>query len=521
MYCIYLRKSRADIEAEKRGEGETLARHRDILTGMAARNHHPIGCIYEEIVSGETLSDRPQARQLINDLAAARWKGVYVMELERLSRGDAIDQGIILNAFKSSGALIITPLRTYNPSLDQTDETFMEFGLFMSRQEFKTHYRRMQGGRVRSTEEGKFIGSRPAYGYRKQLLKGGGATLVIHPEEAAIVRQIFDWYLHGIDGKPAGITLIGNRLTDLHVPVGEHGTNWDECRVHRTLTNPVYIGIIQWGRDKTIREVTPTGVVKRRVLRKQGDLHKGLHEPIVSDEVFNAVQTKLQSAAQSRFIPVHKGKELRNPLAGLLICAECGHTLGHNPGGGRQGPRVLCHTRGCPTVQSYREPVEQAILATLRTWLDDDGTTSATQPPSDDQSFLRSAIQSMRTERTKLLGQIDRLHDLLEQNVYSIDQYNDRYVKLTTRLDALTSSIAAEEATLAATPTYYTRAELRPALLRLMELYPTSTPAEKNALLKECVSSIIYRKDTPGLVLRGQTYSSPNSFELDILPKMK
>lgn len=36
-YCIYLRKSRADIEAEKRGEGETLARHRSMLMDIAQK----------------------------------------------------------------------------------------------------------------------------------------------------------------------------------------------------------------------------------------------------------------------------------------------------------------------------------------------------------------------------------------------------------------------------------------------------------------------------------------------------
>ena len=50
VYAIYLRKSRADIEAEKLGEGETLARHKKILTELAARKGLYIGKIYQEIV---------------------------------------------------------------------------------------------------------------------------------------------------------------------------------------------------------------------------------------------------------------------------------------------------------------------------------------------------------------------------------------------------------------------------------------------------------------------------------------
>ena len=50
--CIYLRKSRADREAEARGEEETLARHEIILLDLAKRRGCHIGAIYREVVSG-------------------------------------------------------------------------------------------------------------------------------------------------------------------------------------------------------------------------------------------------------------------------------------------------------------------------------------------------------------------------------------------------------------------------------------------------------------------------------------
>ena len=67
-YAIYLRKSRADLEAEKLGEGETLARHKKILTELAARRGLYVEKIYQEIISGaETIKDRPEIQKLIND----------------------------------------------------------------------------------------------------------------------------------------------------------------------------------------------------------------------------------------------------------------------------------------------------------------------------------------------------------------------------------------------------------------------------------------------------------------------
>ena len=67
-YCIYLRKSRADVEAESRGEGETLARHQRTLIDLAARMGLDISHIYREIVSGDSIAARPQMQQLLSDL---------------------------------------------------------------------------------------------------------------------------------------------------------------------------------------------------------------------------------------------------------------------------------------------------------------------------------------------------------------------------------------------------------------------------------------------------------------------
>ena len=99
MYCIYLRKSRADLEAEMHGEGETLKRHQDILLALAKKMNLSIGKIYSEIVSGETIAARPVMQQLLSEVEQGLWDGVLVMEVERLARGDTVDQGIVAQTF--------------------------------------------------------------------------------------------------------------------------------------------------------------------------------------------------------------------------------------------------------------------------------------------------------------------------------------------------------------------------------------------------------------------------------------
>ena len=152
-YAMYLRKSRADREAEARGEMETLARHEKLLFETAKRMQITVSAVYKEIVSGETISARPVMQKLLAEIEQGIWDGVLVVEVERLARGDTIDQGIVSQAFKLSDTKIITPVKVYDPN-NEFDEEYFEFGLFMSRREYNTIKRRLQRGRLASVREG-------------------------------------------------------------------------------------------------------------------------------------------------------------------------------------------------------------------------------------------------------------------------------------------------------------------------------------------------------------------------------
>ena len=143
------------MEAEAHGEGETLARHEKLLLEVAKRGNYNVTQIYREVVSGETLAARPVMQQLLS-------------EVERLARGDTIDQGIVAQAFKYSDTKIITPVKVYDPN-NEFDEEYFEFGLFMSRREYKTINRRLQRGRLAASKEGKHVGGSKPYLWREFL----------------------------------------------------------------------------------------------------------------------------------------------------------------------------------------------------------------------------------------------------------------------------------------------------------------------------------------------------------------
>lgn len=143
--AIYLRKSR---EEEIETREETLARHERILNDYCVANKLNIAKTYKEVVSGESIEKRPRMKELLNDVENGLYDGVVVVELERLSRGNQIDQAEILEIFKKSKTKIYTLNKVYDLSSEnEFDEEFFEFGLFMSRREYKIIKRRLQRGK--------------------------------------------------------------------------------------------------------------------------------------------------------------------------------------------------------------------------------------------------------------------------------------------------------------------------------------------------------------------------------------
>ena len=293
-YLISLRKSRSDIEAEARGEGETLARHEKALLELAGRMKLNIVGIYREVVSGETIAARPEMQRLLSEVEAGIWAGVLVMEVERLARGDTIDQGIVAQAFKFSGTKIITPSKTYDPE-NEFDEEYFEFGLFMSRREYKTINRRLQRGRLASVKEGKYIATYAPYGYEKVRIKNDkGFTLKPVENYAAVVRLIFELYVNGETAADGSVHALGShtiavRLDEMGISPPTGSAPWSDTTIRRILANPVYIGKILWKKHKTVKKVE-NGVVKEsKVLAEKDEqvLVDGLHEAIVPVELFD------------------------------------------------------------------------------------------------------------------------------------------------------------------------------------------------------------------------------------------
>ena len=489
LYCAYLRKSRRDMEMEALGQGETLARHEKQLTDLADRLGVRVARWYREIVSGDTIAERPQVRQLLEDVGAGLWDGVLVMDVDRLGRGDSIDQGVIMQTFMYAGVLIVTPDKIYDPA-DDSDAEFFEIKLFFSRREYSMIKKRMQRGRLASAMDGCYMGSRPVYGYERVKLQGRkGWSLKIVPEKAEIVRAVFGWYAYGMEGRDVGAAVIADRLNGMGLRT-DLGKRFEPSYIRHMLQNPVYVGKVQWNQRTTQYAIRDGKRISTRPRNPGALLVDGHHEPIVDRDLFDRVQ-RMFATHEKR--PKNKMAQVANPLAGLVICAECGRMMQYKGDKTRRNGLLGCVTQHCPTAGTYINVVEGVVLDGLRAWLDNyRASAEAPAPaPSADVCAASAARAQLEDQLATLQQQAARLFDLLEQGVYDVATFRDRRGDLDARIAATRQSLNALDAPPRPDPVLAVLPQVR-TVLGAYAL--TATPAEKNALLRTVLDHITYAK---------------------------
>ncbi|RGL39109.1 recombinase family protein [Paenibacillus polymyxa] len=522
-YCIYLRKSRTDLEAEARGEGETLARHEKTLLELSRRLKISIKKIYREIVSGETIAERPVMQKVLSEVEDGIWKGVLVMEVERLARGDTSDQGTVAQSFKYSNTKIITPMKTYDPN-DEYDEEYFEFGLFMSRREFKTINRRLQRGRMSSVNEGKYLGSIAPYGYaRYKLVKEKGYSLEIIEEEAEVVKMIFDWYVNGKqmpDGtiEAMGTSLIAHELNILQIPSAKGGL-WVTETINTIIRNPVYMGKIKWGSRPLKKKKVDGKIVKTRPRMSidQMILIPGRHEAIVTEALWIKANEKL---ALNPSKPISPRKKISNPLASIMICGKCNRRLIRRPYPNRNDT-LMCPVKECKNVSSELILVESRIMEGLKNWLASykaDWENRRVEKKEDTQvDLLGKAIKKIEKDIADLQTQLDNLHDLLEQKVYTVEKFLDRSQIISEKIknkvldkESLLNKLNDNESQI-------TNKEIViPKLEHVLDIYyKTDDPALKNELLQSVIEKVVYTKEKGA-----RWHGSLDDFEIKIFPKL-
>ena len=484
-YAIHLRKSRADLEAEARGEGESLARHRARLLAFAERAGLTITAEYSEIISGDRLSDRPEMQRLLADVAAGRYDGVLTVEVSRLTRGDLMDQGRIMNTFKYSGTKIITPEHTYDLAEDW-DEDVLQSDLMMARREYKYIKKRMQRGRQASASEGLWQGRVP-YGYRKVKVRPGkGYTLEPDAEQASIVRMIFDLYTR----EKIGCAAIAQRLNALGLRTNT-GHVWTNSAVMCISKNPVYAGYVTWGKRTSVTTMDESGTLTTcRVVNPAPTLAKGRHPALISEETFDAAR-RVRSAHD--LVRCHVNAPVRNPLAGLVYCAVCGRAMVRKDNGRARGARydmLKCPTPNCPTAATALSIVENAILFKLNDW----AAWNVSAPIAPRENHNETQIAAVQASLDRLRRQRERIYAAFEDGVYDSASFAARRAEKEQEIAAAEQALEALKSDAASPEEEVVRANL-PLVRNVLSLYAlTPDPQDKNRLLKSVFSRVEYSK---------------------------
>jgi site-specific DNA recombinase len=505
---IYLRKSRKDLEEEKKASevGETydtLERHRRTLFAVAKKERHNILHIYEEIVSGESVTERPAVQEMIRELDVGLADGVLVMDLDRLGRGDMLDQGLLDRAFRYSGTKILTPTEVYDPE-SETWELVFGIKSLVAREELKAITRRMQRGRVASAGEGKSITKVPPYGYVRN------ADLKLEPdiETAWVVKKIFEMMSAG-HGRQA----VAQELDRLGIkPPNKKRDTWSPSSITAIIKNEAYIGNIIWGQVKHVKRNGKYKKVKQP--RSKWTIKENAHDPLVSTELFEAANR----AHTGRWRPSHNiSKGLTNPLAGILKCEVCGYSMLYQPKPTRPNDAIRCIQPSCKGTQKGASfnIVEQRIIDLLQEYALDIEVRLNQQSPSNDEEipYKKLLIDSKQEEIAQLDAQKSKLHDLLERGIYDIDTFVERQQNLTERINGLqeemrhlSNEIQKEE--LRQTDVSH----VLPLLQTVISEYWLADVETRNKMLKTVLNKATY--------LRKKEWTKRDQFVIQLYPKI-
>ena len=341
----YARFSNDELQDER-----SLPDQQRLCQSLAARiapGSGPIRHFEDPGVSGaDPMIARPGLQALLRATAAGEIDIVVSESLDRLSR-DAADMHTIHKLLTFAGVRLITVEE------GEIDEMKVGFKSTMSALFLKGLGIKTRRGLLGQVERGKSAGGR-AYGYRydKARLvpdkKTGNlvpepGVQVIHPEEAAIVLQVFQWYAAGLSGEA-----IAKRLNAAGVP-SPRGGKWSPSTINGNwkretglLNQPLYDGRRIFGRQRFVKDPTrvPTpGMRSKRVARPnaRSEWHVSevphLRIPGLTEELLQAVRLR-QVAARQRVAAAartnRKGDGIvraRRPIylfSGLTECGICG-----------------------------------------------------------------------------------------------------------------------------------------------------------------------------------------------------
>ncbi|MDE6995947.1 MAG: recombinase family protein [Lachnospiraceae bacterium] len=279
--------------------------------------------------TGRTF-ERPAFQQMLCDVDAGKINCIVVKDLSRLGR-NAIDTGYYIEKyFPLHGVRFIA----VNDQFDSEDSDNSGSHLIVPlKNMINEAYAADISRKVRSQlhqamQEGQFVGGRPPYGYLKD--PHDCHKLVVNPETAPVVRQIFEWAADSVALNRIALNLNEGKILSPGFYMMSIGliTNkklagsgvWQTRTVTNILNDEVYVGDMVQGKTKSI------GQKQVRTEPDEWIIMQNAHEAIISRELFAQAHEGRKRMSEAYTRPV-SAPYSENILKGKIFCGHCGTPL--------------------------------------------------------------------------------------------------------------------------------------------------------------------------------------------------
>lgn len=344
----------ARVSSEEQREGQTIDSQLAELERFARAQGWVIAGIYkDEGWSGAVLA-RPELDRLRDDASKRLFDVVLLNDVDRLAR-DVSHIGVIKRALERHGVQV----RFRKLPAEQSPTANLMVNILGSFAEFEREMiidRTRRGRRHKVEVRQQFLGSLAPYGYRyvtKDQSASRDGYLELLPEQAAIVRQMFQW----LDGEGLSTRRVVQRLNELGIPPPKGGRIWAKSSVTRILRSETYAGVWHYNKFESYapaagrrREYRRTAKYKLRQRAREEWISVQLPDSLqlVARAQWERVQAQL---ARNRSFSKRNARHIYL-LRGLVECGGCKARYVGDPNHGRFYYR--CHRR-CKQYKAVRE----------------------------------------------------------------------------------------------------------------------------------------------------------------------
>lgn len=287
--------------------------------------------IYRDNGETGTEFNRPGFDMMMNDLRKGFINCIVVKDLSRFGRNYIETGEYIEKIFPFMGTRFISVLEHF----DNTDPNASNKDLYVSLKNLMNEaYAKDKSMRICSAFEvkkraGEFNVKNAPFGYK--LSGNKKRPYLIDEPAASIVREIFELRLKG-DSIRSIMQLMDEKYPTPRQYLYEKGvlhqcrenSHWDITAIIRILNNRTYLGHMLSG--KTVSRLYQ-GKKKAYISENQWEVVENVNEPIISREVFDAVQKLMQAEGDRRRSFLGKIKNPENIFKGLIFCRECGRFM--------------------------------------------------------------------------------------------------------------------------------------------------------------------------------------------------